>query len=403
MLDRPSTIRFEQEEDMGWSGQSRSLGVVAAVTVIALAFTGCAKKKAEPPAPETTPAPVSSLPAPSSASPTPTPTPEETWPLTGLPGPVEQRPALAVKIENSIDARPQTGLEDADMVWEEMVEGGIPRYVAVYHSVIPKEIGPVRSVRPMDPAIVAPLHCPFAFSGGQGQFISRASKAGLQIISEDAGNKGFYRINTRYAPHNTYANPKTLLKQADKKHSDPPATQFTFAVDAAQATAQTSGLATKGIKVTISSGSHPNWAWSADKAVWLRSEGDNRAVNAEGDQLTATNVIGLMVEVGVAPGKDPAGNPIPETYLSKKSGEGFVASGGQYIEVKWSKGKDKEPIVLTTADGAPVNLAPGRTWIELIPRDGGGWKAQKPPADAATPNGQITPTPAQYVSAPAQG
>src|SRR3954447_25443220 len=97
------------------------------------------------------------------------------WPLTGVPvDAVPSRPALAVKIENSIDARPQTGLNAADIVWEEVVEGGITRFVAVYHSTLPEEIGPVRSVRPMDPAVAAPLHGLLAFSGGVQAYVDAA-------------------------------------------------------------------------------------------------------------------------------------------------------------------------------------------------------------------------------------
>src|SRR3712207_2257043 len=90
----------------------------------------------------------------------PVPPPAVLWPLTGVESEEDadvDRPALAVKIENSVQARPQTGLGDADVVWEEVVEGGIARYVAVYHSSFPEQVGPVRSVRPMDAAIAAPL------------------------------------------------------------------------------------------------------------------------------------------------------------------------------------------------------------------------------------------------------
>src|SRR5436305_153915 len=83
----------------------------------------------------------------------------------------------ALPIQNSIDARPQTGLTAADVVWEQVVEGGITRFVAVYHSKLPPEIGPVRSVRPMDPAIAAPLHGLLAFSGGVQTYVSAAQSA----------------------------------------------------------------------------------------------------------------------------------------------------------------------------------------------------------------------------------
>jgi len=311
--------------------------------------------------------------------------------LTGVEvtGEMEIRPAIAIKIENSVDARPQTGLEDADMVWEEMVEGGIPRYVAVYHSVIPEEVGPIRSVRPMDPAIAAPLRGLMAFSGGQGQFVSRVSSSKMQIVSADRGDPGFYRVDWRYAPHNTYGNPAKMLKHADKRHQDPPEPQFVMAASAEEASAVTAGTEVEAVDVQISSGSRPLWEWDADGAVWNRFEGSNKAMNAKEEQLTATNVIGLMVEVGTAPGRDPAGNPIPETYLTKKKGKGFIASGGKVLEVKWSKGKLRSPVVLTDKAGNEVTLVPGRTWIELIPINGGSWEMKGAPeaSPSATPSG----------------
>ena len=110
------------------------------------------------------------------------------WPLTGVEvDAVPARPALAVKIENSVAARPQSGLNAADVVWEQVVEGGIPRYVAVYHSNLPAQIGPIRSVRPMDPAIAAPLRGLFAFSGGQAGYVDAIAAAGMQVLSNDAG------------------------------------------------------------------------------------------------------------------------------------------------------------------------------------------------------------------------
>ena len=129
------------------------------------------------------------------------------WPLTGVPvDAVADRPALAVKIENSIDARPQTGLNAADVVWEEVVEGGITRFVAVYHSNLPPEIGPVRSIRPMDPAIAAPLHGLLAFSGGVPTYVDAARSSGLQVLTQDSGIDGFHRTSTRRAPHCGHSN-----------------------------------------------------------------------------------------------------------------------------------------------------------------------------------------------------
>ena len=153
------------------------------------------------------------------------------------------RPALAVKIENSGDARPQTGLDQADNVWEEVVEGGISRFVAVFHSQVPAEVGPIRSVRPMDPAIVAPMHGLIAFSGGQPRLrATRSRPPGVQTISQDAGAAGFYRKQgVGPAPHNVYGTPQTFWDQADADHSAAPPAQFVVAKQADAATAIASG------------------------------------------------------------------------------------------------------------------------------------------------------------------
>jgi hypothetical protein len=352
--------------------------LAASAAIIALVLGGCAKKKEEAATPPpSTPAATSPTPSP---TPTPEPTPEATeapiiWPLTGVATDnLKERPAVSVKIENSPESRPQTGLEDADLVFEEIVEGGIPRFVAVWHSTLPKEIGPIRSVRPMDPAIVAPIGGVFAFSGGQGQFVAKANRiASIQVLSMDAGSGGFYRTSNRAAPHNVYANPHDFVRAADKKHSKPPKQQWQYAADAATSSARTAGEGAAKVALTLSGGSHPAWQWDEAAGKFLRFEGSDKAVSTSGDQLAATNVIVLKTKQTIAPGKDPAGNPIPETLLTQQSGTGVVLTGGSIVEVNWSKGTNRSLIELTLADGSPVLLAPGNTWIELGPEATTSW------------------------------
>jgi hypothetical protein len=308
----------------------------------------------------------------SSATPSPTPPPAPVfWPLTGRQADaLVDRPALAVKIENSVDARPQTGLGAADLVWEEVVEGGITRYVAVYHSALPPEIGPVRSVRPMDPAIAAPLHGLFAFSGGQRPFVNAGAAAGLQVLSFDAGAPGFYRIDRRAAPHNVYASPQRLLGEADPAHRAAPPRQFPVAGPGERSTAQALGAPATGVQLTLSGISHPNWTWSPADGAWLRAEGTAPAVEADGRQLRATNVVVLRVDVVATSFRDPAGNPVPEAQLVG-GGQALVASDGRTVAATWTKASEADPVVLTGPDGAPVRLAPGTTWVELVPNRGG--------------------------------
>jgi hypothetical protein len=310
--------------------------------------------------------------APSTLS-TPAPPPPVPWPLTGVPtkaGADIDRPALAVKIENSPDARPQTGLNAADLVWEEVVEGGIARYVAVYHSRLPEEIGPVRSVRPMDAAIAAPLKGLFAFSGGQPDFVAAVGAAGLQVLSNDAGAPGFYRVDTRYAPHNVYADTRVLAGLADAEHQAAPPEQFDVVSAGEQPTAVAAGTPASVVRVTLSNISSPRWTWSASAGAWLRAEGDEPAVEADGSRLRATNVVVLRVDVENTSYVDPAGNPVPETVMVGK-GDALVATGGHTLEVRWSKASTDAPVILSSTSGGPVRLAPGSTWIELAPSSTG--------------------------------
>ena len=298
------------------------------------------------------------------------------WPLTGVAASdVAGRPALTVKIENSIDARPQTGLEQADMVWEEVVEGGITRFAAVFQSQVPAEVGPVRSVRPMDPVIAGPTKGLIAFSGGQAGFVAKVKASPLQAFSQDLGSPGFYRKSgVAPAPHNLYGTPSVWWAHADAAHNAPPPHQFVFARSADQATAVTAGTPATKIAVTMSGGEHPNWAWDAASGTWQRSEGGTPAVSRSGKRLAFANVITLSVRLVDTGTKDPAGNPVPETVLAG-TGTGTVSSGGHTIAVTWSKGSDSEPVVLTTSDGKPVALAPGTTWVELVPSGSGGVQA----------------------------
>jgi hypothetical protein len=275
-----------------------------------------------------------------------------------------------VKIENSIDARPQTGLNAADLVWEEVVEGGITRYVAVFHSELPAEIGPVRSIRPMDAAIAGPLHGLMAFSGGQQVFIDMVAEAGLQLVSNDAGAGGFHRIDSRPAPHNVYASLEEFVAQADTQHSAAPAAQFDIAADGAEPTAVAAGEPAAALQLTLSGLSDPRWTWSATDGAWLRAEGATPAVDSDGAQLQAANVVVLRVDLVDTGRRDAAHNPVLETVLVG-TGPATVASGGHAIEATWSKASATDRVVLTGADGSPVLLAPGNTWIELVPNGTG--------------------------------
>jgi len=298
----------------------------------------------------------------------PSPEPVVTaWPLTGLPmdDNTVVRPALNVKIENDRTVRPQTGLEYTDIVWEEVVEGGITRFVAVYHSQVPEEVGPVRSNRPMDPRIAGPSRGLIVFSGGM--YTSQLRAAGLQAVSMDEGTAGFYRKVGFRAPHNVFGTPQTWWDLADDKHRNNPPPQFTYA-PAKQATAFASGTPAALLELTLSASAHPSWSWDAASGTWLRSEGTTPSSSRAGVRLSAVNVIVIKAPIVNTPDRDPAGSPVPDTKF-EGTGTALVATGGKTITATWTKASDTEVVVLTTSGGEAINLAPGNTWVELMPTD----------------------------------
>lgn len=294
----------------------------------------------------------------------PTPEVPAAWPLTGVAGEVADRPALAVKVENTAAARPQTGLEQADVVWETIVEFDVSRLVAIYHSQVPAEVGPIRSVRPMDPLIVAPLHGLLAYSGGQPGILDLVDASGVQSVSHDAGADGMYRSSARKAPHNVYGTPQTFWDAADADHKAVPGEQFAFARSADQASAVTAGTPATTLSFALSSASKPTWTW--DGTSWLRAEGTSPAMSASGAQLSAVNVVSITADHPNTSFGAQNGAAVP-TYSLVGSGQAVVATGGKTITATWEKTAADAPMTLRAADGAAVTLAPGNTWVELVP------------------------------------
>ncbi|MGW8565528.1 DUF3048 domain-containing protein [Isoptericola sp. NPDC055881] len=358
--------------------RARSGAAAALVALAMLATTACGA--GEPTAPPTVTAspdvavPKTAAPAPVLPKPEPKPKPV-VWPLTGKrtgTPKVPARPAVAVKIENSTAARPQRGLQRADIVWEQVVEGGITRYVAVYHSSLPSTVGPVRSVRPMDPAIVAPMHGILAYSGGQPPFIRAVGKAGVQSVTMDSGDPGFRRSGDRPAPHNVYGSVKTFAKQANKGRATPPPAQFSYAAKVGQGSAATNDRRGHVVDVRLSPLQRTVWRWKAKTKTYARYDGSTPSVSS-GHQLRARNVLVLSVAMKNTRYRDPSGAPVPKTRLSGRGG-GVLLTGGTALHVTWKKKGTRARLVLTAPNGKPATLDPGNLWIELVPRGSGSWR-----------------------------
>ena len=272
-------------------------------------------------------------------------------------------PSLAAKVDNHPDARPQVGLERTDIVFEELVEGGLTRYVAVWHSEVPAIIGPVRSIRPMDPDIISPLGGIVAYSGGQSRFVEmmRAAPVYNAIHGQADTDATFYRGDNADAPHNVLVKAPEVIAQHLELAA--PVQQFAFAESVAAATATKDGSLTNGIDMRFGGASAPSWTWDADGERWLRFQtGGAPDTDFAGAQLSATNVVVLRVPVQVI-------QSIPTTQLIG-SGEAWISTGGATVQATWSKSSMTAPIRLLDLNGVAVRLAPGNTWVELVPLGG---------------------------------
>ncbi|MEI2714681.1 MAG: DUF3048 domain-containing protein [Nocardioides sp.] len=286
------------------------------------------------------------------------PKPEEpqTWPLTGVEAKagasVETgRRVLVVKMDNTSSSQPQIGLSKADLVVEELVEGGITRLAAFYYSTIPGEVGPIRSMRASDIGIVAPANATIVTSGGAGVTVGRINGAKIPFITE--GAKGIYRASDRSAPYNLMSN-LTDISKTMKKISGRPDDYLPFG----NPSKNPKGRPAKTISANF--GNHTtNWIFQGGKYE------NQNSFAADGDHFPADQVLVLRVQIGDAGYTDPAGYPVPETKFVG-TGEALLFTKGRVVRGTWAKKDLKSPLTLK-AKGGDLVVPPGRTWIELVP------------------------------------
>ena len=337
---------------------------------------------------------------------TTTTAPLPVWPLTGVAdakasGPAH--PAIVVKMDNSSDARPQTGINEADVVYELLVEG-ITRYALVFHSNLADPVGPVRSARSSDIDLVADLSTPlFVWSGANDGVIGEVSAAARKGILTDASYNAtapaYYRSNDREAPHNLYAHlPQVLQLKAPEKQGNPaPIFNFRKVVTAAVTTTTSSSSSTTSKKsattttttvptttttTTLPGAPSPgftldlggvavDYVWNPTTKGWSRLQVDgshprpkSATLDTAGVQVSPANVIVQFIDYGQSP--SDSRSPMA---LTVGSGKMLVFTDGRIISGTWSRPAADKPTTYTADDGTPILLSPGRTWVEL-PRIG---------------------------------
>jgi hypothetical protein len=283
------------------------------------------------------------------------------WPLTGekvAPAQSPQRayPILITKMDNTEGSSPQLGLAKADLVVEELVEGGVTRLAAFYYSQLPSKVGPVRSMRASDIGIVSPAQGSVVTSGAALVTINRIRGAGITFYQE--GAPGFSRDNARYAPYNLFADLREISRQAKHKSATPdPYLEWGAAEDLPRGKPARTIQASFGYHTTN---------WQATRTGYRNTN----SFAAPDDQFPTESVLAVKVEVGDAGYLDPAGNPVPETIL-KGTGKAYLFYGGRVISANWQKKDLKSPLALTTLQGKELKVPAGHVWIELVPAASG--------------------------------
>ena len=286
--------------------------------------------------------------------------PVPVMPLTGLPVVDEAaalRPAIAAKIDNHPGARPQTGLNEADIVYEENVEKWT-RFAIVMHSQGSDPIGPIRSGRTQDINLLTSLNRPlFLWSGGNATVTSLIKKSELINMSASAASNGggFFRSPDKKAPHNLFSK-TTNIWALDAGQGGTPPPQFSYRTNGSAV----AGTATAGLKLTMDGKMRAAWEWDAASGKFIRFHDAEPHVDSNLVQVNVDNVVVIVCEYKFS----QADKNSPEAQ-TVGTGAAWLFTQGTWNAGTWSRPDNLSPWTLSDTSGQPMLLTPGRTWVEL--------------------------------------
>jgi hypothetical protein len=280
-------------------------------------------------------------------------------PLTGVPDPTGAsltRCAITVKIDNTKMGHPKYNVDQADVVYEEVVEGGITRLAAIFNSHDPDRVGPVRSVRKTDQSLVWPIGGVFVYSGGAPYAIASINTAPVVQLDETRAGPLMFRDHSRNAPWNLYAHVNFMYSKCGKPV--PPPALFTYRA----AHTAVAGSPTTSVHVGFLAGFDVTWLWDAASGTWKRSIFGSPEILASGAQIAPKNVVVMFVQYV---GGDPNhGNEGAEAVITGH-GNALVFTAGKEIVGTWSRPDKNQPAQLLDKAGNTIALTPGQTWVEL--------------------------------------
>ena len=280
-------------------------------------------------------------------------------PLTGLPDPSRtalKRSALVIKVEDDTNALPQWGIDQADVIYEEIINGGIPRLAAIFNQNAPARVGPIRSVRPTDTQIVFPIGGIFAYSGGAPYAIASISTAPVKQVDESSAGAAMFRDSSRSAPYNLFGSAAQLFALGGGAPV-PPTPLFQYRPLGQSAV----GVAVSKFVVNFPSIYPMTWTWNALTKSWDRSTqfaGPDYTGNhvRESPKNVIVNYVNYVNGVGAF-----------TSYANLQSGGvAEVFTDGKEIVGTWARHSKSSPIQYLDSKGHGIRLTPGQTWVELL-------------------------------------
>lgn len=277
-----------------------------------------------------------------------------------------ERPAVAVKIENAAVARPLSGLEKADLVYEELVEGGETRFMAFFHCQDTSVAGPIRSARQVDPAILGATTKILAYSGANQTVIGTLDEAGVVSITESEAGDAMQRIarDGISSEHTLYANSSAIRKVARDEYDDaPPDDLFEFGdINDGARPART---------ISINFGGSSIITYEFANGRYERSQDGEPFVADSGEQIAPENVLVEEHRIKLSNVVDVTGTPSPIVVDETGSGRAVLFRDGRAIVGRWSRESVEDGVGFETKSGDAMVFAPGSIWIELVPNPRG--------------------------------
>jgi len=284
--------------------------------------------------------------------------------LSGLPVPdesVNQRPVTAVMVENSLDARPQSGLSQAGVVFEAVAEGGVTRFMALYQDTTPTDVGPIRSARPYYISWALGFDAAYAHVGGSDEALADIKAWSVHDMNQFYNGSYYHRVNTRAAPHNVYTGIDTLNKLEAAKGYTSTFTGFPRGKEAASTPPTATSL-----DFRLSGPIYdPHYDYNPATNSYDRSEaGEPQTDAATGKQLSPKVVIAMVVPLGR--GALDSSGAYYSDYATIGSGQAYIFQNGTLTTGTWAKSSNTAQLTFTDAAGQAIPLNRGQTWISAV-------------------------------------